>query len=227
MTNIYTWIVSRLDSYPMLDSYTDVVSAVYWSRQADAGNGKTVSISGSTGLALNPDGGFIDYSKIAYSDVVKWLDDAFGVDGVNNLDKSLDILIEELTSPTVTTLPLPWVKPLPDTRFYDIVVNQDGTYTATPKDLGGLKTTWAAQTRQAAYTLLLPSDWMIVRKVENATDVPAEWLSYREAVRTTTELAVTDLESKTDIEAFIEAVTSVKWPVSPDAPQIVEPAPAA
>lgn len=117
--------------------------------------------------------------------------------------------------------------PRPDDRFYFVSgPNEDGTYTAIPKDLAGLKTTWAAQTRQTAYTLLLPSDWMIVRKVENATDVPAEWTTYREAIRTKTADVVTALEAAADIDAFIAVVTGVEWPVSPDAPQIVEPAPA-
>lgn len=110
--------------------------------------------------------------------------------------------------------------PRPDDRFYFVSQNPDGTWTAIPKDLAGLKTTWAAQTRQTAYTLLLPSDWMIVRKQETNVDVPAAWTTYREAVRTKTADTVTALEAAADIDAFIAVVTAVDWPVSPDAPQI-------
>jgi hypothetical protein len=35
-------------------------------------------------------------------------------------------------------------------------------------------------------------------------------------VRTTCELAISDLEATTDIDAFIASVMSVVWPVSPD-----------
>jgi hypothetical protein len=109
------------------------------------------------------------------------------------------------------------LQPRPDDRFYWVSgPNDDGSWTAIPKDLDGLKKTWSAQFKQTAYTMLLPSDWLIIRKQEINTDIPADWTSYREAVRTTTALAISDMEATTDIEAFIASVTSVQWPVSPD-----------
>ena len=116
-------------------------------------------------------------------------------------------------------------QPRPDDRFYWVSENPDGSWNAIPKDLDGLKVTWAAQFRQTAWTLLQPSDWLIIRKQEIDTPVPANWSSYREAVRTTTELAITDMEATTDIEAFIASVTSVQWPISPDQPATVDPTP--
>jgi len=116
-------------------------------------------------------------------------------------------------------------QPRPDDRFYWVSENPDGSWNAIPKDLDGLKVTWTAQFRQTAWTLLAPSDWLIIRKQEIDTPVPADWLSYREAVRTTCELAITDLEATTDIDAFIASVTSVQWPISPDQPATVDPTP--
>jgi hypothetical protein len=117
-------------------------------------------------------------------------------------------------------------QPRPDDRFYFVSgPNLDGSWTAIPKDLAGLKTTWTAQFKQTAYTMLLPSDWLIIRKQEIGTEVPADWTSYREAVRTTTALAIGDMEATTDIDAFITAVTTVQWPVSPDNQPVVEAAP--
>jgi hypothetical protein len=113
-------------------------------------------------------------------------------------------------------------QPRPDDRFYWVSgPNDDGSWTAIPKDLAGLKTTWTAQFKQTAYTMLLPSDWLIIRKQEDGTAVPADWTSYREAVRTTCQLAITDLEATTDIDAFIASVTSVQWPRDPvDVPTV-------
>lgn len=108
-------------------------------------------------------------------------------------------------------------QPRPDDRFYWVKENEDGSYTATPKDLDGLKKTWSSQFNQTAYSMLLPSDWMVVRKQENATEIPADWTTYREAVRTTCQLAITDLTAATDIDAFIASVLSVQWPLDPDA----------
>jgi hypothetical protein len=116
-------------------------------------------------------------------------------------------------------------QPRPDDRFYWVSQNPNGSWTAIPKDLDGLKKTWTAQFKQTAYTMLLPSDWLIIRKQEIGTEVPADWTSYREAVRTTTALAISDMEAATDIDAFITAVTTVQWPVSPDNQPVVESAP--
>ena len=117
-------------------------------------------------------------------------------------------------------------QPRPDDRFYFVSgPNLDGSWTAIPKDLSTLKTSWTAQFKQTAYSMLLPSDWLIIRKQENNTDIPAEWTTYREAVRTTTALAISDMEAATDIEAFIASVTSVQWPVSPDSQPVVVSAP--
>lgn len=108
-------------------------------------------------------------------------------------------------------------QPRPDDRFYWVSgPNLDGSWTATPKDLDGLKATWSAQFKQTAYTMLLPSDWMIVRKTEDNTAVPVEWTDYRAAVRVKCADTITALEATTDVEAFIVVVTNVQWPSSPD-----------
>lgn len=108
-------------------------------------------------------------------------------------------------------------QPRPDDRFYWVSPNPDGSWTAIPKDLDGLKVTWAGQLKQTAYSMLLPSDWMVVRKTEDGTAVPADWTSYRESVRTTCALAIGSMEATTDIDAFIASVTSVQWPKDPNA----------
>lgn len=109
-------------------------------------------------------------------------------------------------------------QPRPDDRFYWVSgPNLDGSWTAIPKDLDGLKSTWSAQFKQTAYTMLLPSDWMVVRKAEDNTDVPQAWTDYRAAVRSTCALAISDMEATTDIEDFITAVTTVQWPKDPNA----------
>ena len=113
-------------------------------------------------------------------------------------------------------------QPRPDDRFFWVSgPNLDGSWTAIPKDLDGLKSTWSAQFKQTAYTMLLPSDWMVVRKTEDNTAVPVEWTDYRAAVRVKCADAITALEATTDVEAFIAVVTNVQWPENPDAPKPV------
>lgn len=107
--------------------------------------------------------------------------------------------------------------PRPDDRFYWCSQNPDGTWTATPKDLDALKSAWESQTRQTAWTLLSPSDWLVTRKTENNTDIPVDWTTYREAVRAKAADTISAIEAAVDIEAFIAVVTNIEWPESPDA----------
>ena len=106
--------------------------------------------------------------------------------------------------------------PRPDDRFYWVTQNPDGTYTAIPKDLDGLKVTWCAQVDQTAYVTLLPSDWMVVRRAEDGAQIPANWTTYRASVRTYAQTAKTNLNAAADIDAFIAVATNLAWPASPD-----------
>jgi len=104
----------------------------------------------------------------------------------------------------------------PDDRFYWV----DSTGHGVPKDLADLKKTWSAQVDQTAYTLLQPSDWMVVRKQEVGTDIPADWLTYRAAVRTAAATHKANLNGAADFDAFVSIATSLTWPRDPNAPAI-------
>jgi hypothetical protein len=101
-----------------------------------------------------------------------------------------------------------------DDRFYWVSESlADGvqTYTNTPKDLDGLKTQWVKQINQTAYSLLLSSDWMVVKALETSSSVPAEWTAYRASVRTTAAAAVAAINAVTDVAA-LQAAVQVTWP---------------
>ena len=89
-----------------------------------------------------------------------------------------------------------------------------------PKDLADLKKSWSQQIDNQAYTILLPSDWMVVRKAEGGADVPADWSTYRAAVRAKAAEVKTALNGAADIESFISAVTNIQWPRDPNAPAL-------
>jgi hypothetical protein len=94
----------------------------------------------------------------------------------------------------------------------------DLTYTNTPKDLEQLKVSCTAQVNSTAYSLLFPTDWMVVKAVETQGTVPTDWNSYREAVRTTADLAKSEIAICATVDALETAMNNVAWPVSPDAP---------
>jgi len=105
-----------------------------------------------------------------------------------------------------------------DDRFYWVAENRNGaviSYTNTPKDLAALKTQWKTQINQNAYTILLQSDWMVVKAVETSTAVPTAWFNYRVVVRSAAAAAVAAIEASADVPA-LQAAIQVTWPNDPN-----------
>jgi len=90
----------------------------------------------------------------------------------------------------------------------------------TPKDLDSLKAAWSAQTDQIAYSLLFPSDWMIVRSMETSIPAPLDWTTYRSAVRIKAAEVKAAVASATDVESLISTVIGIDWPASPNGGQL-------
>lgn len=67
----------------------------------------------------------------------------------------------------------------------------------------GLKSNAIATVKAQAGGLLAPTDWMVVRSAENGTDIPANVLSYRAAVRLASETIETAITNAADLAAFI------------------------
>lgn len=105
-----------------------------------------------------------------------------------------------------------------DDRFYWVTENRNGaviSYTNAPKDLAGLKAQWKAQINHNAYTMLLPSDWMVVKAIETSTAVAADWTAYRAAVRSAAAAAAVAIDAATDVDALKVAI-QITWPNNPD-----------
>lgn len=105
-----------------------------------------------------------------------------------------------------------------DDRFYwvsESLVDGVQTYTNTPKDLNVLKTQWVKQINQTAYSLLLPSDWMVVKALETSSTVDAAWTTYRASVRSTAAAAVSAINAAADVPELQTAV-QVTWPNDPE-----------
>ena len=67
----------------------------------------------------------------------------------------------------------------------------------------GLKSQAIATVKAQAGGLLAPTDWMVVRSAENGTDIPADVLAYRAAVRLASETIETAITAVTTLDAFI------------------------
>ena len=89
------------------------------------------------------------------------------------------------------------------------------TLTATPKDLADVQKQAVASLNQTAYTLLLPSDWMVVKAYETNTPMATAWNTYRATIRGQVATAITVINSAVDVDAVALAV-KVEWANNPD-----------
>jgi hypothetical protein len=140
-------------------------------------------------------------------------DAPFSHDGVNypanwlrlsSLEEKQAIGIQEVSDP-----------PIYDQRFY---WGYDSEGALIPKDHAQLVDQWSQQVRQTANGLLLPSDWMIVREVDNGIQVDPAWRTWREDVRLAAGSKVLEIEQTTTTDQLAAYVTGTAynvWPLDP------------
>ena len=77
-----------------------------------------------------------------------------------------------------------------------------GTYVTTEKDAADLKTDMKATVKSLASSSLVGSDWMHLREGDGGTAMPADWKTYRTAVRTTANAKETEIAALADLDAI-------------------------
>jgi hypothetical protein len=88
-------------------------------------------------------------------------------------------------------------------------------YTATPKDLAQCQTQAVDATNAAAYSILLPSDWMVVKAVETSSTVPAAWNTWRQTIRTQAGDYVVAINACSTV-AQLAALPPLQWANNPN-----------
>ena len=81
-------------------------------------------------------------------------------------------------------------------------VDEDGNelgYTQT-----GLKTLWSGKQNDIASSTLALSDWRVVKAKETSTEIPADWVTYRAAVRTVCNTRQAEIAACTTVEQLKE-----------------------
>lgn len=116
---------------------------------------------------------------------------------------------EERTAQGITEVPDP---PSYDQRFY---WGYTASGTLIPKDHGGLVTLWVDQTRQTANTLLLPTDWTVVREADNGTPMPSGIKTWRQETRVACESKVVDIRATQTTDELAVYITGSGYPVWP------------
>lgn len=98
----------------------------------------------------------------------------------------------------------------PDDRFYWVSENDDGSFTAVPKDLAMLKEAAVKGVKESANSLLAPTDWKITRAAEGVKPCDQETLDARSAIRQASnenEAAINSAKSVAVLAAFVAV-----WP---------------
>lgn len=90
------------------------------------------------------------------------------------------------------------------------------TYTNTPKDLLSVKTTALNQINATAYSILLPTDWMVVKAVETSTPINPSWNAWRQSIRTTALNATNGVEAAPDVYGVATVMNSIVWAKDPN-----------
>lgn len=101
-----------------------------------------------------------------------------------------------------------------DDRFY-----WDGDV-KNPKDLEALKTQWISTAKNIAGSLLVATDWMVIRKLERNVPVPDDVSAFRTAVVAYANDLETQINAAKKVKDLESVVTSQQWPS--DEPVVVQ-----
>ena len=75
------------------------------------------------------------------------------------------------------------------------------TYATTDVDVATLKADMTSSVQSQAASILAQSDWYAIREAEGGTAIPADWKTYRAAVRTTSNAKETEIAALADVAA--------------------------
>lgn len=105
----YTWKIEALDCIPSADGQSNVVSTIHWRVSAIDG-ANMAEVYGAQSLVFDAKNAFINYADLTQDTVIKWAQEAMGVEAVTKLQEALDKRFETLVNPPVITPPLPWAE---------------------------------------------------------------------------------------------------------------------
>lgn len=97
-----------------------------------------------------------------------------------------------------------------------------------PKDHAELVEQWQTATRNTAGTLLLPTDWMIIRQLDSGQPIDPAIKQWREDVRVCSREKVAAIAATASTEELAILIAGSDYVVWPDAPRLddaVSPAP--
>lgn len=115
---------------------------------------------------------------------------------------------------TEVTDPLPY-----DDAFY---IGYDAEGHLIPKDHTLLVEIWTETTSSTSYGLLLPSDWIIVRELDDGTPADPDTKSWRGLIRSACQTKINSIkatQTTDELCAYIRSTDYTQWPEKSDVAQ--------
>ena len=78
----------------------------------------------------------------------------------------------------------------------------------------GLKSTFTAQMRATANSMLASTDWMVIRKAERDVAMPEATVTYRAAILTECDRLIAAIAGAADVDALITVLNNQDWAVA-------------
>ena len=94
---------------PVLEGQTDVVVSAQWNILGED-QGASYNLSGWQNFTLEQNEGFVPYNQLTESQVVQWVKDTLGENGVASMEAAVQGSLDAINNPPVVPMiaPLPW-----------------------------------------------------------------------------------------------------------------------
>jgi hypothetical protein len=107
MANTYTWEISGFKVNPESNGQKNIVTSVRYRVSATDGTVNLIE-NLSVNVPYVESGSFTKFEQLNKSQVVQWVKDALGSEGVLKVQSELDAKIASLTAPKELSMPIPW-----------------------------------------------------------------------------------------------------------------------
>jgi hypothetical protein len=105
----YTWTILQMSVMPVLEGQTDVVVSAQWNILGED-QGASYNLAGWQNFTLQQGEGFVPYSQLTETQVVGWVQNAMGENGVASMEAAVQGSLDAINNPPVEPMiePLPW-----------------------------------------------------------------------------------------------------------------------
>lgn len=105
----YAWTISPLDVAPSEDTLIDVIKVAHWRyRATDSTDDLTAEVYGAQSFVSPDPASYTPFDSVTEAQLVGWVEDAIGEDGMDAMNASLAASLDNLRNPPIVTMPVPW-----------------------------------------------------------------------------------------------------------------------